>query len=401
MEHLEEIKKILENFNDFYWNSEMVNNISLIDDLRLSRNIHETAHSRILYKFLLAHTQDEPFLFLKYFLKCVGLGDLFDLKKVKVKVEYENIDVLITDGEKCIIIENKVNHACDQDRQLSRYINQSKEYGNEIYVLYIVRCENDNGPSENSLPAVRKKVMEKNGRFFKISYQKHILEWLNRCKSKLEKCSGQLSSALIQYSNYLEMLLTNKETMNKKDATDFETYFLENKNRQAPLMLSKEIANLREKIQKFINVVADYEKFLEESYLAYFIKCTGISKAILNSSRQIEFAVSVADIEVLFIYDIFRTKPASYVWFGTKYPIDVCGDSQKTSLTFEKKQEVQEQLLKMPDGYTLCESDEWSICERNNFHFFYKCGGWFWKYCKDNEAAIHDIKEYIKWISKA
>ena len=45
-----EIKSILQNFNAFYWNSEMVNNISLINDLRLSTNIHETAHSRILYK---------------------------------------------------------------------------------------------------------------------------------------------------------------------------------------------------------------------------------------------------------------------------------------------------------------------------------------------------------------
>lgn len=38
-----EIKSILQNFNAFYWNSEMVNNISLINDLRLSTNIHETA----------------------------------------------------------------------------------------------------------------------------------------------------------------------------------------------------------------------------------------------------------------------------------------------------------------------------------------------------------------------
>lgn len=128
MAHLDEIKKILEKFNEFYWNSEMVNNISLIDDLRLSRNIHETAHSRILYRLLLAHTQEESFSFLKCFLECVGWGNLLDCKgKVEAHVEYENIDVLITDGKKCIIIENKGNHACDQDRQLERYIKQNKE----------------------------------------------------------------------------------------------------------------------------------------------------------------------------------------------------------------------------------------------------------------------------------
>ena len=73
-----EIKIILQKFNEFYWNSEMVNNISLINDLRLSTNIHETAHSRILYKLLCAHGK-EKHQFLKMFLESVGLDIIVKL----------------------------------------------------------------------------------------------------------------------------------------------------------------------------------------------------------------------------------------------------------------------------------------------------------------------------------
>ena len=107
------IKSMLKNFNEFYWNSEMVNNISLINDLRLSTNIHETAHSRILYKLLCAHGK-EKHQFLKMFLESVGLK--LDIKKVEVKVEYKHIDVLIYDGKKYIITKvsqvNKYQLAC-------------------------------------------------------------------------------------------------------------------------------------------------------------------------------------------------------------------------------------------------------------------------------------------------
>ena len=93
-----EIKTLLEKFNKFYWNSDMVNNISLINVLRLSTNIHETAHSRILYKLLCAHNQGSR-QFLKLFLESVELSNILDVNKVEIKVEYNHIDVLISDGK--------------------------------------------------------------------------------------------------------------------------------------------------------------------------------------------------------------------------------------------------------------------------------------------------------------
>lgn len=159
-----EIKTILQNFNKFYWNSEMVNNISLINDLRLSTNIHETAHSRILYKLLCAHG-NEKHQFLKMFLETVGLNIELNINKAEIKVESEHIDVLIHDCQKYIIIENKVNHACDQDRQLVRYIDSLNS--KDIYVLYLVSSDNDKDPSENSLPTARRLGLEKKGKYKK------------------------------------------------------------------------------------------------------------------------------------------------------------------------------------------------------------------------------------------
>ncbi|MDY4629000.1 MAG: PD-(D/E)XK nuclease family protein, partial [Prevotella sp.] len=83
--------------------------------------------------------------------------------KVEIKVESEHIDVLIYDGVKYIIVENKVNHACDQDRQLVRYIDSLNS--KDIYVLYLVRSDNDKDPSENSLPAEIRQELEENGKY--------------------------------------------------------------------------------------------------------------------------------------------------------------------------------------------------------------------------------------------
>ena len=178
----------------------MVNNISLINDLRLSTNIHETAHSRILYKLLCAHGK-EKHQFLKRFLESVGLDIELDINKVEIKVESEHIDVLIYDGVKYIIVENKVNHACDQDRQLVRYIDSLNS--KDIYVLYLVRSDNDKDPSENSLPAEIRQELEENGKYKKISYQTHIFNWLRKCK-ETDTDNELLKSALVQYCNYIE-----------------------------------------------------------------------------------------------------------------------------------------------------------------------------------------------------
>ena len=389
-----EIKSILQNFNAFYWNSEMVNNISLINDLRLSTNIHETAHSRILYKLLCAHGK-EKHQFLKMFLESVGLDIELDIDKAEIKVESEHIDVLIYDGVKYIIVENKVNHACDQDRQLVRYIDSLNS--KDIYVLYLVRSDNDKDPSENSLPAEIRQELEENGKYKKISYQTHIFNWLRKCK-ETDTDNELLKSALVQYCNYIEELFKGMEIMNDKDIENFEKEVLDFSATMDsivnPVALVEKTDELKQKMKTLNEVIESYENYLCERYLEYFKEKTQITEYRLNSSRQIEFCIQINGANVQFIYDFL--KHYQYVWFGAKYPLKRWNGEEFDSNTSKDIKKIIEGNLM--DGYGLDKGDNYAKCVKDDFKNFYSDKDYFCKYCKDNKTAVEEIKKYKEKI---
>ena len=389
-----EIKSILQNFNAFYWNSEMVNNISLINDLRLSTNIHETAHSRILYKLLCAHGK-EKHQFLKMFLESVGLDIELDINKVEIKVESEHIDVLIYDGVKYIIVENKVNHACDQDRQLVRYIDSLNS--KDIYVLYLVRSDNDKDPSENSLPAEIRQELEENGKYKKISYQTHIFNWLRKCK-ETDTDNELLKSALVQYCNYIEELFKGMEIMNDKDIENFEKEVLDFSATMDsivnPVALVEKTDELKQKMKTLNEVIESYENYLCERYLEYFKEKTQITEYRLNSSRQIEFCIQINGANVQFIYDFL--KHYQYVWFGAKYPLKRWNGEEFDSNTSKDIKKIIEGNLM--DGYGLDKGDNYAKCVKDDFKNFYSDKDYFCKYCKDNKTAVEKKKKYKEKI---
>ena len=389
-----EIKSILQNFNAFYWNSEMVNNISLINDLRLSTNIHETAHSRILYKLLCAHGK-EKHQFLKMFLESVGLDIELDINKVEIKVESEHIDVLIYDGVKYIIVENKVNHACDQDRQLVRYIDSLNS--KDIYVLYLVRSDNDKDPSENSLPAEIRQELEENGKYKKISYQTHIFNWLRKCK-ETDTDNELLKSALVQYCNYIEELFKGMEIMNDKDIENFEKEVLDFSATMDsivnPVALVEKTDELKQKMKTLNEVIESYENYLCERYLEYFKEKTQITEYRLNSPRQIEFCIQINGANVQFIYDFL--KHYQYVWFGAKYPLKRWNGEEFDSNTSKDIKKIIEGNLM--DGYGLDKGDNYAKCVKDDFKNFYSDKDYFCKYCKDNKTAVEEIKKYKEKI---
>lgn len=395
----QEIKSMLKNFNKFYWNSEMVNHISLINDLRLSSNIHETAHSRILYKLLCAHGK-EKHQFLKMFLESVGLNIELDIDKAEIKVESEHIDVLIHDCQKYIIIENKVNHACDQDRQLVSYIESLN--GKDVYVLYLVRFDNDKDPSKNSLPAERRQKLNNDGKYKKISYQTHILNWLHKCK-ETDIDNELLKSALVQYCNYIEELFKGFEIMDKKDIENFEKDVLGiSKTYDAvvdPVALVEKTDDLKQKMKTLNEVVESYENYLCERYLEYFKVETQITESRLNSSRQIEFCIQINGANVQFIYDFL--KHYQYVWFGAKYPLKRWNGEEFDSNT--SKDNTSKDIKKIiegnrMDGYGLDKGDNYAKCVEDDFKNFYSDKDYFCKYCKDNKTAVEEIKKYKEKI---
>ena len=389
-----EIKSILQNFNAFYWNSEMVNNISLINDLRLSANIHEKENSRILYKLLCAHGK-EKHQFLKMFLESVGLDIELDINKVEIKVESEHIDVLIYDGVKYIIVENKVNHACDQDRQLVRYIDPLSD--KDVYVLYLVRSDNDKDPSENSLQAEIRQELEENGKYKKISYQTHIFNWLRKCK-ETDIDNELLKSALVQYCNYIEELFKGMEIMNDKDIENFEKEVLDFSATMDsivnPVALVEKTDELKQKMKTLNEVIESYENYLCERYLEYFKVETQITESRLNSSRQIEFCIQINGANVQFIYDFL--KHYQYVWFGAKYPLKRWNGEEFDSNTSKDIKKIIEG--NRMDGYGLDNGDNYAKCVKDDFKNFYSDKDYFCKYCKDNKTAVEEIKKYKEKI---
>lgn len=388
-----EIKTLLEKFNKFYWNSDIVNNISLIDELRLSTNIHETAHSRILYKFLCAHNQGSR-QFLKLFLESVELSNILDINKVEIKVEYQHIDVLISDGEKCIIIENKVNHACDRYKQLAHYIDllDKDKNKNNIYVLYLVRYDNDKDPSENSLSTERREELVKIGNYKKISYQTHILKWLRKCEKETNDENVFLKSALVQYRNYIENLFKEMEQMSENDIKEFEKDVLNISVSKDPIVdpvpLVESTDKVKQKMKTFNEVIVSYENDLCKRYLEHFKEKTNIKNSLLNSSNQIVFNIKISETNVQFTYDFLKRN--QYVWFGTKYPLkgrNECNQDEGDKL----KKIIENNLL---DGYKLDNYDNYKDCADKDFMHFYSDAYWFCKYCKDNETAIKEIAKY-------
>ena len=389
----QEIKSMLKNFNKFYWNSEMVNHISLINDLRLSTNIHETAHSRILYKLLCAHGK-EKHQFLKMFLESVGLK--LDIDKAEIKVEYKHIDVLIYDGTRYVIIENKVNHACDQDRQIETYIRSL--YGKDVYVLYLVRSDNDKDPSEDSLSTERRQELVKDGKYKKISYQTHILDWLRKCEKETNNENVILKSALVQYCNYIEELFKGMEIMNDKDIENFEKEVLDFSATMDsivnPVALVEKTDELKQKMKTLNEVVESYENYLCERYLEYFKVETQITESRLNSSRQIEFCIKINGSRVQFIYDFL--KHYQYVWFGAKYPLKRWNGEEFDSNTSKDIKKIIEG--NRMDGYGLDKGDNYAKCVEDDFKNFYSDKDYFCKYCKDNKTAVEEIKKYKEKI---
>ncbi|QKG30017.1 PDDEXK-like family protein [Campylobacter sp. RM16187] len=191
-------------------------------------------HSRFIYSLLNPngyHYKGDSFL--KEFLKICGCDFTFDVKKIEVSVEYSTaeyrrVDLVIKDGNKCVIIENKVN-AKDRERQLIDYVNHfyiNEKYKREnIYAIYLSPDSRD--PSGVS---IGNNNMIKDGylvcdedrddvrvKFKSISYQKEIKQWIESCRND---CSSDMKLILNQYLSVLKSL--NGELEYQRDKLEYE-----------------------------------------------------------------------------------------------------------------------------------------------------------------------------------
>ena len=137
----------------------------------------EVKHSKFIASLLDPkglHYQGD--LFLREFVKiCVPKDFEFDTSNAQVFREYENIDIYITDGNKHIIIENKICDANDQDKQIYWYIETIKDTMLELRIMKYVKYD----PETNMLLAGPKPYDE---------WDEEIIEDLHRkAKNKKDK----------------------------------------------------------------------------------------------------------------------------------------------------------------------------------------------------------------------
>lgn len=160
-------------------------------------------------------------LFLEEFIKQIHLDNLdMDLGETKVEVERSiglkssdateggRLDIVLQTKEIMIIIENKI-YAGDQEKQLIRYWNYAQKEiksGNVKHSIILYLTLDGHMASEDSA--------NKDIKYTCVSYQDHILKWLNMCIG-LSAQKPLIRETIIQYSNLIKQL-TNQD-MNTTD----------------------------------------------------------------------------------------------------------------------------------------------------------------------------------------
>lgn len=133
--------------------------------------------------------------------------------EVPIGMIHENtggrIDILITDGKKAIIIENKI-YAADQDHQLERYYAYGKANYQEGFLLYYLTLTDSHKPSSQSKGRL---VEEKD--FWHITYRDDIKDWLETCIKELLWDKEALFYILEQYIDIIKQLTMREDTIDQ------------------------------------------------------------------------------------------------------------------------------------------------------------------------------------------
>ena len=107
----------------------------------------------------------------------------------------------------CVIIENKIHDAVDQDNQLNRYYKYAKESftDDQIKLIYLTRDGRE--PNKNSLRGKDGKEALDIGRVICMSYERAILKWLEDCLEEVKAAKATpIREVLFQYQEQIKNL---------------------------------------------------------------------------------------------------------------------------------------------------------------------------------------------------
>ncbi|MEP1551681.1 MAG: PD-(D/E)XK nuclease family protein [Paraglaciecola sp.] len=364
-------------------------------------------HSNMLFSFLDPkgeHFQDT--LFLDKFIdviKAESLGFEVNIQNCSVYKEYRNIDLYITDGDKHIIIENKI-YASDQENQVVRYLKIIQEENSKASVMDILLVYlslDRRKPSQYSLNEftingdyVESLSGKKQALYKSISYQKEIIDWLDSCQHEVQNITN-LNAALGDYKNVIDKLNNNYQ----EKVMSLSEYILKDKSSYE---LAFELKNNLPKAQ---------EKIANDFF-------ESLRKALFDELKRVQKDDWVID-EIP--HNIITGKGASYpiiinkkswkstnntnhfsVYFaieGTSYFIGISCDSPEQLDIQNDIIEKYKHLLE-PESLSNANSNKWWVCYRFVDVLRKKDQDAFIHYLHTEDKAVETIKfQMMKMIN--
>jgi hypothetical protein len=120
----------------------------------------------------------------------------------EVAIKEGRLDVLVTSGDKILVIENKP-WAGDQPGQLCRYFSYLETNKKDsIYSIVYLTGDGDN-PSTESLNEIERAHRIDQGQLFLVSYKDGILDWLSGCYSLCQ--ADRVSVFIDEISRYIRI----------------------------------------------------------------------------------------------------------------------------------------------------------------------------------------------------
>lgn len=262
--------------------------IDLLSDALRSEKLKETAHCRILYRILQDRKMQKRFI--AHFLPNVECS----FESIQIPYPDKNrIDLTIKGDAFFLIIENKVNNAPEQKKQIDRYVKIAMQTYpiEEIYVLYL-GGETNIAPSKHSISTGIRNLLE--NRIICKNYKEDITPWIASIYRQTEFNEQPfLKSTLLSYKTYLENKYNLNEMNNKLDKALIETLGLDSMSITEKISTIEDQIDNIDKIRERLDfLLCDYQEQDRISHMKEWYKSSSdilSNKVVLTMENNTEF----------------------------------------------------------------------------------------------------------------
>lgn len=314
--------------------------------------LRETVHSRILANLL---RYDKKIL--KSFLEKFSLGDIAN-QEWELFVEKNNMDVVMEADHDVLIIENKVNGACEQPDQIDRYVQHylGGSKNRKIHVLYLNRtsiCP----PSEYSWSKHKDKCD-----LTVCSYEKHIRPWIDDVISK----NKDIAIALGQYKEYLDIMFD-------KNVKNMEANIKDEVKRL--LQLNTEAGHEQEVIVKLDKAIETFEILLsvcqsmkwETKWKEIQLEINSFlrGKDLPDLKNQDEMRWDLPDAGIAFKLSGDDTQFYAVISYLQKRYVGIINTNKPKENNIKLDQIFKEMFRRIGDGYSTPRYPIWFYCDND------------------------------------